>query len=169
MKPGVKEDCLGDDVDANAQEEVVLLSDEANGSPSLSTLSLPAALADRSFREDFDRLAELTLTHTQPGVHLNDYLTRPLRNEWVIRLADGKQADSQRNQDRRDLVRRRRFDLPRWTSGPDISMPYMKPEFAYLPERRSIRHRVLGLRDEAEWVVVPTIATTDPRMPWRPV
>jgi hypothetical protein len=129
----------------------------------------PEAFADAEFRSEFEQLTMLALVHVENGVHLNDYLRKPLRNPLIIRWQVASNEKLACGKGRRDLVRKRRYDVLRWTSGPDSPLPYVKPEFAYLPEHASVQNRVFRLRDEAEWLVIPTISTKDPRMPWRPV
>jgi hypothetical protein len=114
-------------------------------------------------------LARLAATQLQPGIHLLDYLGRPLQSPRIIEWLDESNRLVRELKGRRDLVKKRRFDVPRWPSGPDLGMPYVKPEFAYLPEHASIRNRVFRLRDCLEWLVIPTTSTSDRQMPWRPV
>jgi hypothetical protein len=147
-----------------------LLADEVGPHDLLrDVLSDGAAFFDSEFLGEYERLARLAATHLQPGIRLNDYLDTPLENPRMIEWQNESNRLAREMKGRRDLVKKRRFDVPRWTSGPDLGMPYVKPEFAYLPEHGTVQNRVFRLRDCLEWLVIPTITTSDPRMPWRPI
>jgi hypothetical protein len=147
-----------------------LLADEGSErDPVRHILSEDAAFFDSEFLREYERLARLAATHLQPGVHLNDHLDAPLENQRMVEWQNESNRLAGELKGRRDLVKKRRFDVPRWTSGPDLGMPYVKSEFAYLPEHGSVQNRVFRTRDELEWLVIPTIRTTDPLMPWRPI
>ncbi len=122
-----------------------------------------------TFQYDFQRVVALQLRHVGPGIHLNEHLDEPLTNSFVSEWQKRSNQVAEELKGRRDLKRKRRSDVLRWLAGPDAGMPYVKPQLAYLPEHESVINRCFRLRDELEWLVIPTFSTRDFGLPWRPV
>lgn len=107
---------------------------------------------DPMFEGQLRRLLHLQQSHVAPGTDLYPLWKSFVTHPRLIEMLSESQGVAAKIKGRRDLVAKRRDNILRYLSGPEIAMPLWYPDVP--PTSDGKVYRLFRLRDELEYVLI---------------
>ena len=107
---------------------------------------------DRAFEDQLRQLRHLQQIHVAPATNLYPLWKSFVTHPRLIKMLEDSRAVAAQIKGRRDLVAKRRDNILRHLSGPEIAMPFWYPDVP--PNSDGKVYRLFRLRDELEYVLI---------------
>lgn len=114
----------------------------------------PGPPDDPEFEDQYRRVLELQRVHTKAGTDLRPFWEPFVTSPRLLKIIDDSNRVADEVKGRDDLVAKRRTNIIRHVTGPDVAMPADYPTVPPGPKPANKEYRVFRLRDELEWLVI---------------